>query len=344
MRLSRILAICSVVVLIEGCQTSPTWTHPSMQDQGSKAEKLKSDDAECSLLADQYGSGAPIVIQNEPKSFSGTAQTYNLQTGETTVSTYNGQLGGPSGGFAGGFAAGLGNGVAIGHAIRAAQMQDKAYRHCMTSRGWIDTSDKAAPTPQISVSKGASPLESPDPYPDAQTAWKGDVAEFMRFFPEYRSGAKFEAINERVKALARAKALEGPQYLIEALEAIEPEALRVQIRESEGVLERYVKAARGDARAQAGLGLAYVQNEDSRTPYDPARSTYWSRKSALAGNPVGQLGYGWLLFSGGVMGRPNHVAGYMWVKQAGKAGVDVESTLRQLEENMTRAELRQVGR
>ncbi len=342
MRLLQIFSAGCTVFLFAGCQTPPSWSHPTIQDPGLRARHLSKDDTECILYSEQYSSGAPITIQNTPQSFSATGRTYNPQTGVTTFSTYNGQVGGPSGGFAGGFASGFGNGAAIGQAIREARIKDMAYRHCMTSRGWIDANEKSVAGSSKNGSQGIGSLESPEPYLDATSAWKADAEEFLRFFPHYRTGAKFESLNERVKAIAKAKALEGPQYLVEALESIEPEALKLSISGSEDALELYLKSVRGNARAQAGLGLAYVQKQDLRTPYDPTRSAYWSRKSALAGNSVGQMGYALMLFGGGVAGKPNKVLAYRWMQKAGEAGANVQSLLRGFEENMTKAELLQV--
>ncbi len=348
MRLLTIMLMGCVACVAVGCQTSPSWNHPSIQDPGLRASRLSKDDTECTLFAEQYSAGIPVTVPNTsqslPQSFSGTVRSFNSQTGATTFSTYSGQSGGPSGGFAGGFASGLGSGAALGQAIRAARIQDLAYKHCMTSRGWVDSKDKSLSPASKEIVQDKTTIESPEPYPDAQATWKADCEEFWRFFPEYRSGPKYEALNERVKALAKAKSLEGPQYLVEALELIDPEKLKLSIRDSEDALELYLKAVRGNARAQAGLGLAYVQKQDSRTPLDPARSAYWSRKSALAGNPIGQMGYGILLFSGGATGSPNRVAGYRWVQKAGETGANVQSTLLGFEEGMTKAELGQVKR
>ncbi len=344
MRVHWTLGVGCLALTLSGCQTSPTWNHPGLQDPGAKATQLSKDDTECTLWAEQYSASGQVVMPTTTQSFTATGRTYNFQTGATTYSSYSGQVGAPSGGFAGGFASGVGNGLAIGQAIRAARIQEMAYRHCMTTRGWVDSNEKSLPKAQKSTPQPNVSIESPEPYSDAQDAWKADAEEFLRFFPSYRSGVRYDTLNERVKALAKAKSLEGPQYLVEALESIEPGSLKLAVSESEDTLALYLKAVRGDARAQAGLGLAYVQKQDSRTPFDPSRSAYWSRKSALAGNSVGQLGYGLLLFSGGVRGEPNRVAGYRWVRRAGEAGVDVQSTLRQFEGGMTKAELQQVNR
>ena len=163
----------------------------------------------------------------------------------------------------------------------------------------------------------------------------------MRLFPAYKSGTKYETFNARVKSIATVKNLpEGSQYLVEALESLQAEELVGLNLDSEDVIPLYLRAVKGNARAQAGLGLAYVQKQNPLTPYDPLRAAFWSRKAALAGNSVGQLGYGILLF-GGSTGSPNRVLGYRWVQKAGIAGLNVQSTLQGFEGSMTQRELQQ---
>jgi TPR repeat protein len=100
----------------------------------------------------------------------------------------------------------------------------------------------------------------------------------------------------------------------------------------------YLKAVDGSAIDQAGIGSMYTNGVDKVLAKDLPRAAYWSQKSALSGNPVGQLGYGMLMFWG--MGiKENRTEGYKWVKQS--ASIDSSNTevLKQLESEMTPAEI-----
>ncbi len=338
----NILCVAAVAIVLSGCQTPPSWQHQNLTDPAMIGNRLAKDDGECELISLQSsGSPVQVVAPSSPQAISGTARTYNSQTGATTTSTYTGQVGGPSGGFAGGFASGLSSGAALGEAIRIGRIQDLAYRQCMTSRGWFDANLKTVSDLKAKPQAIAETLNAPDLYANAEAAWKADTEEFMRFFPAYKSGAKYETFNARIKSIATVKNLpEGTQYLVEALESLQAEELVGLNLDSEDVIPLYLRAVKGNARAQAGLGLAYVQKQNPLTPYDPLRAAFWSRKAALAGNTVGQLGYGILLF-GGSTGSPNRVLGYRWVQRAGIAGLNVQSTLQGFEASMTQKELQQ---
>ena len=339
----NVLYVAAVAIVLSGCQTAPSWQHQNLTDPAVIGKRLARDDGECELISLQSsGSPVQVAVPSSTQAISGTARTYNSQTGATTTSTYSGQVGGPSGGFAGGFASGLSSGAALGEAIRIGRIQDLAYRQCMTSRGWVDVNLKTDGELKAKPRAMDATLDAPDLYPSAEAAWKADTEEFMRLFPAYKSGTKHETFNSRIKSIAAVKNLpEGSQYLVETLESLQAEELAGLNLASEDVIPLYLRAAKGDARAQAGLGLAYIQKQNPLTPYDPLRSAFWSRRAALAGNSVGQMGYGILLFSGAT-GSPNRVLGYRWVQKAGVAGVDVQSTLRGFDESMTQQELQQV--
>ncbi len=343
MKPHNVLCVAAVAIVLSGCQTAPSWQHQNLTDPAVIGKRLARDDGECELISLQSsGSPVQVAVPSSPQAISGTARTYNSQTGATTTSTYSGQIGGPSGGFAGGFASGLSSGAALGEAIRIGRIQDLAYRQCMTSRGWVDVNLKTDGELKAKHRAAEATLDAPDLYPSAEAAWNADTEEFMRLFPAYKSGTKHETFNVRIKSIAAVKNLtEGSQYLVETLESLQAEELAGLNLASEDVIPLYLRAAKGDARAQAGLGLAYIQKQNPLTPYDPLRSAFWSRRAALAGNSVGQMGYGILLFSGAT-GSLNRVLGYRWVQKAGVAGVDVQSTLRGFEESMSRAELQQV--
>jgi hypothetical protein len=342
MKSFNVFFVAAVAIVLSGCQTAPSWQHQNLTDPAVIGRRLAKDDGECELISLQSG-GSPgqIAAPSSPQAISGTARTYNSQTGATTTSTYSGQVGGPSGGFAGGFASGLSSGAALGEAIRIGRIQDLSYRQCMTSRGWVDANLKADGELKAKPRAAAEALDAPDLYPSAEAAWKADTEEFMRLFPAYKSGTKHETFNARIKSIAALKNLpDGVQYLVETLESLQAEELAGLNLDSEDVIPLYLRAVRGNTRAQAGLGLAYVQKQNPLTPYDPVRAAFWSRKAALAGNSVGQLGYGILLF-GGATGSSNRVLGYRWVQKAGTAGLNVESTLQGFEASMTQKELQQ---
>jgi len=343
MKPHNVLCVAAVAIVLSGCQTAPSWRHQNLTDPEVIVKRLARDDGECELISLQSsGSPVQVAVPSSTQAISGTARTYNSQTGATTTSTYSGQVGGPSGGFAGGFASGLSSGAALGEAIRIGRIQDLAYRQCMTSRGWVDVNLKTDGELKAKPRAMEATLDAPDLYPSAEAAWKADTEEFMRLFPAYKSGSKHETFNARIKSIAAVKNLpEGSQYLVETLESLQAEELAGLNLASEDVIPLYLRAAKGDARAQAGLGLAYIQKQNPLTPYDPLRSAFWSRRAALAGNSVGQMGYGILLFSGAT-GSPNRVLGYRWVQKAGVAGVNVQSTLQGFEAGMTQKELQQV--
>jgi hypothetical protein len=346
MNVLQLLGLGMTVLMVSGCQTPPAWNHSTVKDPAAIVSLLSKDDTECTLMSRQYSGQVQIPAPDLPQSFTATGRTYNPQTGATTFSTYNGQIGGPSGGFAGGFASGMANGAALGEAIEAMRVRDLAYRHCMTTRGWFDanaTSKGEAASGQQSQNQSISPNDAPFIYANAEAEWKADTEEFVRFFPSYNVGERREVFNQRVKAIAKAKTLaSGPQYLVEALKSFDADEIKKIAPESEDAVALYIRAAEGNARAQAGLSLSYIQKKDPLTPYDPKRAAYWSRKSAITGNAVGQLGFGILLFGGGATGQPERVLGYRWVRKAGTAGVNVESTLQGFRESMSGAELQQV--
>ncbi len=338
----NLLSIVTIAIVLSGCQTAPSWQHQSLKDPAVIANRLAKDDGECELISLQSSGSAPLVVApSSPQAVSGTVRAYNSQTGATTTSTYSGQVGAPSGGFAGGFASGLSSGAALGEAIRIGRIQDLAYRQCMKSRGWFDVNLKTDSDLKAKPQVMTETLDAPDLYASAEAAWRADMEEFMRLFPAYKSGPKYETFNARIKSIATEKNLpEGTQYLVETLESLQADELVRLNLDSEDVIPLYLRAVKGNARAQAGLGLAYIQKQNPLTPYDPLRSAFWSRKAALAGNSVGQLGYGILLFGGGT-GSPNRVLGYRWVQKAGTAGLSVQSTLQGFEANMTQQELQQ---
>lgn len=345
-RWDKTIYAAALACLLSGCASAPNWQRPDTQDKETRSQRLTVDDNYCTLVSYGAAQMPPITVTPTTPTVSNVTMrgtTYDSSTGARTYGTYTGQVTtAPSGGFAGGFASGLGNGAALGAAIAAQRQQDALYKACMNNKGWVDANEKnVSPVPPPKEQSSPS-LNAPTPYPNAEVGWESDTAEFMRFFPEFQSGHNFETLNAQVKNIAKLKTLDGPQYLIEALESIKPEAIKIAAQDTEDVMELYLKAVKGNARAQAGLGLAYVQEKDPRTPLDPRRSAYWSRKSALAGNSVGQLGYGILLFSGSPTGQPDRVLGYRWVQKAGMAGLKVEGTLQGFRQSMSGIELQQV--
>jgi hypothetical protein len=294
-----------------------------------------------------------IPASNSPQTTNITlrASTYNTTTGARSSGTYNGQATSmPSGGFAGGFASGMASGASIGAAIAARTAQDNIHKSCMYSKGWTDASLDGASIAGNKMSEHAlsapsvrQPATPAEIYVSVQAEWEADTAEFMGFFPAYQGGDYFDRFNQKVRAIAAAKAMTGPQYLLAALKQLTDEGRSAPAPSTDdgGYRAMYISSVEGDIRAQSSLGLAYVQGKDSRVPINFTRSAHWSRKAALAGNPVGQLGYGILLFQGDGI-QPDRINGYLWMRKAAKGGLDVSSTLTRFEKAMSAAELQTV--
>ena len=344
------LLTAGVALMLSGCATSPEWRHLRIQDKAASERQFTIDDGECTLLA---SSGAPpvsVVPAPAPTSANVTMQgsTYNTTTGQRTYGTYSGQVNTvPSGGFAGGFASGLSSGASLGTVIAARQAEERIHRSCMYSRGWTDKAPGVGEGEMGALTvkaRGYTPPAKPaSVYGDAQEEWGADTKEFLRFYPAYASGEFYERLNQKVKALAAAQAMTGPEYLLAALNQLRGEARRApeDATDSGSVRATYVRAVQGSPADQAAMGLFYADRRDPRVPVDPVRSAHWSRKAALAGNAMGQLGYGIALFAGiGV--KQDKVNAYRWVKLAESNGASVKSTLTMFESEMSPAELQAI--
>lgn len=349
----RAISIAFAILGLTACASAPNWQHTRITDKTTAARQLVIDDGNCTLISTGAAPIPEIPASNSPQTTNITLRgsTYNTTTGARSNSTYTGQATtAPSGGFAGGFASGMQSGAALGAAIAARNAQDNIHKSCMYSKGWTDAVPEGPSdtgfkkTAQVASAKSARSPAAPAPiYVSAQTEWEADTTEFMAFFPAYRGGDYFDRLNQKVKALAVAKEMTGPQYLLAALKQLNDEGRDAPLPTADegGYRTMYIQSVDGDVRAQSSLGLAYVQGKDPRTPIDPTRSAHWSRKSALAGNPVGQLGYGILLFRGDGI-QPDRINGYLWMKKAAQGGLDVSSTLNQFEAEMSTAELQAV--
>ena len=77
-------------------------------------------------------------------------------------------------------------------------------------------------------------------------------------------------------------------------------------------------------------------------PQDYRRALHWFQKSAMAGDPLGQMSYGRLIFEG--MGRTSdRVKGYWWVQKAAVAGdQDAVEMLGLMKSRMSTSELQAV--
>lgn len=269
--------------------------------------------------------------------------TYNTATGTTTNSVYRGQVTtAPSGGFAGGFASGMASGANLGAALAAQQAQDRIHKSCMYAKGWVDAPDQpttaTGPVVTQQVKRTAEPSADVKIYPTQDDEWFADLEEFLRFHPAYKQPAVYEVLRLQMVEVGRAEpSLSMPQRLLKTHDKITGQALTTAEKE-DAVLMAYIGAVNGNARDQAGLGLFYAQGKDGRTPTNTKRSAYWSHKSALGGNAVGQMGLGIMLFSGGI--QQDKVNGYLWVKKAGAAGLNVANTLRGFEAEMSAEQIR----
>lgn len=338
-------------LIATGCAVSPNWTHPNISDQTIAQRQLVIDDGNCTLIA----AGRKPVPQFSPSyssqvtTFTANGSTFNSATGQRTFNTYSGQATtSPGGGFAGGFASGMANGAALGAMLEAQAAEDRIYKACMYSKGWVDevVPKTTAAYPALDVKKAKSIIlpASPQPvYSSPQLNWEEDTHEFLRFYPAYTERRYHDLLNTRVKKLASEESLSGPRYLVKALEQLQAQGLSAleEKDDPDGLRTLYLRAVSGDPLAQAGMGLAYAQNKDSRTPLNFERSAHWSSMAAIAGNPVGQMGYGLMLFEG-LIGPPDRINGYLWVKQAQKSGANVDNTLESFKSQMTLSELNTV--
>lgn len=349
----RATSIAFAILGLTACASAPNWQHTKITDKTEAARQLVIDDGNCSLIAMGAAPVPQVPVSNTPQTTDITlyGSTYNTGTGTRSYSTYTGQATtNPSGGFAGGFASGMQSGANLGAAIAARNAQDRIHKSCMYSKGWTDavsegTSDAGfKKTTQVARVKNARPPAPPaEIYASAQTEWEADTAEFMAFFPAYESGDYFDRLSQKVKALAVNQVMTGPQYLLAALKQLSDEGRNAPppTTDEGGYRAMYMQSVDGDMRAQSSLGLAYVQGKDPRVPIDSTRSAYWSRKSALAGNPVGQLGYGILLFRGAGI-QQDRINGYLWMKKAAQSGLVVSSTLNRFEAELSAPELQAV--
>lgn len=348
MRFFGVIISILVAFLISGCASSPNWRNDRISDKAAASRQLVIDDGSCTLVA-SGGAPMPQFIPVEgPKTSEVTIRgtTYNTTSGSTTNSLYRGQVSAsPSGGFAGGLAGGMASGANLGAAIAARKAQDRIYKACMYAKGWVDAPVKAAEltaAPEIlqTVKRAAEPSANFSIYKTQDEEWLADLDEFLRFNPDYKKPALYNALRLQMIEVGKdAPKLNMPQRLLAANEKISGQKLAGQGK-ADSVLATYLGAVNGVPRDQAGLGIFYAQGKDARTPVNTERSAYWSYKSALAGNAVGQMGLGIMIFSGGI--QQDKVNGYLWVKKAGDAGLNVVNTLRGFEEEMSADQLEAV--
>jgi hypothetical protein len=328
---------CCIGALLVGCATN--WVHPRIPDQAASARQLTIDDGYCTMVSIGAAPMPPVIQSNAPTTsyVTGTGSTYNSTTGQRTTSTYTGQATNvQSGGFGGGFSSGFASGASAGAAIRAAMEQERIHDACMVNKGWVD-GDKfpvtQAPKTRALLTQPPSPLA----YSDSNAQWKADVDEFLNFYPGYKAKASYTLLDKRVKSIANSKDMpRGSQYLLTAQEQLSQEGLapKADDKDPGGLRGTYIAAVKGDASQQSALALAYVQRKDERTLFNPKRAEYWSRESALQGNPVGQMGYGIILFQLG-----DKVTGYRWVEFAASKGADIGDNLNRFRANMNEGQL-----
>ncbi|WP_284454431.1 tetratricopeptide repeat protein [Cupriavidus campinensis] len=293
----------------------------------------------------------PQVKYNDVSPWSSTAivqgSTYNAATGNTSYSTYSGQaVSTPSPGAA--FAGGIANGMNIGAAFAASRAQERIYKACMYAQGWSDSSrpkDLPAVPPSSRSQSNAIVPQTEDVakiYATPEAAWLADVDEFLTVYPAYRVQPLYGRLNDLVKRIALEDSLReatGPQILLAAHDALVQRG-QGSAEPEEGTAERYVTllyrdAASNNVAAQNALGTGFLKGWNP-LPQAPKRAIFWFQRSALAGNPMGQTGYGVMLFEGkGV--ESNREQGYHWVSRAASAGdKSAKELLGRLQEQMTR--------
>lgn len=336
------------LMLIGGCASSPEWSHARIRDKAASDRQFMIDDGECTRIA-VSGAPSPALAPPEPiaANISVQGSTYNTATGQRTYGTYTGQVNtNPSGGFGGGFASGMTSGASLGAIIAARQAEEKIHKSCMYARGWSDKASSDAGTGSISTEYTTGNTNSRLPahpafaYSDARDEWTADTREFFRFYPKYANGQLYELLNQRVKALAATNSMTGPQYLVTTINQLanEGKGPAEDPGDSGGIRAIYLRAVQGNPADQAALGLFYADGRDPRLPIDPVRSAHWSRKAAIAGNGMGQLGYAIALFAG-IGAKQDKVNAYLWAKLAESKGINVKSTLSMFENEMSPHEL-----
>jgi predicted secreted protein len=138
--MKTLLWVLALGLAVVGCATKSTYYNPYIDDPIAVKRQFTVDDGGCTRVA--AGSiPIPEVRMYSPDTqsynFSGTANTYNSTTGNSTTQ-YQGTAYPSGGGFAGGFSSGFASGMSIGAAIRARKEREKVYHGCMVSLGWTD--------------------------------------------------------------------------------------------------------------------------------------------------------------------------------------------------------------
>lgn len=350
--LRTLYVLAPLAVILTGCATPPSWKHSNITDVVSMKRQLTIDDGNCTLIAMGAAPMPEIQQADGPKTtnFRATGSSFNPSTGTRTYGTYSGQATTlPSGGFAGGVASGMASGASLGTALAARAAQDKIYNSCMYSKGWFDANaqqgtDKPVKELQSVPAKAerASLPLAPEIYPSPKIEWEEDVKEFFQLYPTYSKSENYQLLDTRVRLIANRETLPGPQYLVRSMNELSFEGKTSGPAPSTSATALYLKAVSGDPLAQAGLGLAYAQGNEPPIPINPTRSSYWSRKAALQGNPAGQIGYGLMLFNG-FAGETDRVRGYLWIKKAESQGANVSEILKSFRGKMTPAEIQSAG-
>lgn len=338
-------AVLFTVLILTGCATK--WHNPALTDLVSMERQLKIDDGYCTMVA--IGAApmpAPVQPTPSTSNINLSGSTYNPATGTTTTSNYRGQLNTtPADAFAGGFASGMANGAAIG----AALAQDKIHKSCMYAKGWYDTPQPPASTAS-SLASNVQPNSRQSPrsvsatpiYTSPKEEWDADTDEFLSIYPEYTTSALFHQLNEQVKRIAKVSPhLSGPAILIAARDALtQTGVVPAAMPKSTLAQMTYPGAVAGKPVDQAAMGIFYIKG-DHGIPANIRRSAYWTQKAASAGNPVGQIGYGVLLFEGKGLPR-DRVDAYRWIQPLGGTDETAKELLRMFEAQMTASELSQV--
>ena len=346
----RAISAGLVVLALTGCAAT-NWQHTTIIDKAAAEKQLAIYDGYCTLVADGSVPMPQIMAPATPRASNVTltGSTYNTTTGQRTYGTYTGQVTTvPTGGFAGGFASGMASGASIGAAIRARLDQERIHKACMIARGWTDApvsttaaSTSPVPTKVVAASRTTNATKI---YPTQQEEWAADTDEFMQFYPAYRSGSLHEWLDGKARTIAKEQPTwPGSQILLTAhnsLAAAGQAAPEPKAEDVKAMLLFFKGAAEGKPMDQAALGTMYMKGSSS-IPANLKRSAFWSQKSALAGNSIGQTGYGLLMFFGSGVPQ-DHVEGYRWVRRAAVIDADARKLLKDLEGQMTPDELQAV--
>lgn len=125
-------------------------------------------------------------------------------------------------------------------------------------------------------------------------------------YPQYKeSRLLWDRLDTAVRNIAKERPLaNGPQILLAAHDSLnlKGEGASEPARGDQGwlIASMYRQAVAGSVVDQNALGTGFMYGKKP-FPRDYLRARYWFQKAAMAGDPIGEMGYGTLIFEGGFM-------------------------------------------